>query len=175
MRTSTRAYYFDLRKAREFDKSGQTPWTPPVSIAFALDVALDEFERTGAENVWERHARYARAIRAAATALGLAIFSQEGAHSPTVVAITLPDGIDGDAIRKEMRESRGVVIGGGQQALKGKIIRIGTMGDLTQTDVLGALGALEIALLEAGTPIHVGTGVQAALKVFLEAEQVAAV
>ncbi len=168
-------FYFDLRKAREFDKIGQTPWTPPVSIAFALDVALEEFERIGAEAVWERHARYARAIRAAAAGLGLAIFSQEGAHSPTVVAISVPDGINGDAIRTEMRESRGVVIGGGQQALKGKIIRIGTMGDLTQTDVLGALGALEIALLEAGTPIHVGTGVQAALKVFLEAEQVAAV
>ncbi|HZO93610.1 MAG TPA: alanine--glyoxylate aminotransferase family protein [Candidatus Baltobacteraceae bacterium] len=171
----TPRYYFDLRKAREFDRIGQTPWTPPVSIAFALDVALDEFERTGAAATWERHARYARAIRAAASALGLSLYSREGAHSPTVVAIGLPDGIDGDAIRKEMRESRGVVIGGGQQALKGKIIRIGTMGDLTQTDILGALGALEIALLEAGAPVHAGAGVQAALKVFLEAEQTATV
>ncbi|GAC1619272.1 MAG: alanine--glyoxylate aminotransferase family protein [Candidatus Elarobacter sp.] len=168
-------FYFDLRKAREFAALGQTPWTPPVSIAFAFDVALDEFERVGAAAVHERHARYARSIRAAARALGLTLFSQEGAHSPTVVAIRLPEGIDGDAIRKSLRESRGVVIGGGQKELKGKIVRIGTMGDLTQTDVLGALGALEIALLEAGAPIHVGTGVQAALKVFLEADQPAAV
>ena len=172
---SAQRFYFDLKKAREFATIGQTPWTPPVSIVFALDAALDEFERTGAVAVHERHARYARAIRAAARALGLTLYSKEGAHSPTVVAIDVPPGIDGDAIRTSMRASRGVIVGGGQKQLKGKIVRIGTMGDLTQTDVLGALGALEIALLEAGAPIHVGTGVQAALNVFLEAEQPAAV
>jgi aspartate aminotransferase-like enzyme len=168
-------FYFDLKKAREFATMGQTPWTPPVSIVYALDAALDEFERTGAAAVHERHARYARAIRAAARALGLTLYSKEGAHSPTVVAIEVPAGMDGDAIRTSLRTSRGVIVGGGQKQLKGKIVRIGTMGDLTQTDVLGALGALEIALLEAGAPIHVGTGVQAALTVFLEAEQPAAV
>jgi aspartate aminotransferase-like enzyme len=173
--TGAQRFYFDLRKAREFAALGQTPWTPPVSIAFALDAALEEFERTGAAAVHERHARYAAAVRAAARALGLEVFSREGAHSPTVVAIRLPEGIDGDAIRKSLRESRGVVIGGGQKELKGKILRIGTMGDLTQTDVLGALGALEIALLEAGAPVHAGAGVQAALKLFLEADQPAAV
>jgi aspartate aminotransferase-like enzyme len=168
-------FYFDLKKAREFATIGQTPWTPPVSIVFALDAALDAFERAGAAAVHERHARYARAIRAAARALGLTLYSKEGAHSPTVVAIEVPAGIDGDAIRTSLRTSRGVIVGGGQKQLKGKIVRIGTMGDLTQTDVLGALGALEIAMLEAGAPIHLGTGVQAALKVFLEAEQPAAV
>jgi aspartate aminotransferase-like enzyme len=168
-------FYFDLKKAREFATLGQTPWTPPVSIAFGLDVALEEFERIGDRAVWERHARYARAIRACATALGLDVFSREGAHSVTVVAIRLPAGIDGDAIRKALREGRGVVIGGGQGKLKGQIIRIGTMGDLTQTDVLAALGALEIALLDAGAKVNIGTGVQAALKVFLESEQPAVV
>ncbi|HWT07448.1 MAG TPA: alanine--glyoxylate aminotransferase family protein, partial [Xanthomonadales bacterium] len=168
---SARRFYFDLKKAREFATIGQTPWTPPVSIVFALDAALDEFERTGAAAVHERHARYARAIRAAARALGLTLYSKEGAHSPTVVAIDLPAGIDGDAIRTSLRTSRGVIVGGGQKQLKGKIVRIGTMGDLTQTDVLGALGALEIALLEAGAPVRAGAGVQAALNVFLHAEQ----
>jgi (S)-ureidoglycine-glyoxylate aminotransferase len=91
-----------------------------------------------------------------------------------VVAIEMPAGIDGDAIRAGLRASRGVVVGGGQKELKGKLVRIGTMGDLSQTDVLGALGALEIALLEAGAPVHAGAGVQAALRVFLEAEQPAA-
>ncbi|MDB5073314.1 MAG: aminotransferase, class [Candidatus Eremiobacteraeota bacterium] len=173
--TGAQRFYFDLRKAREFAAIGETPWTPPVSVVFALDAALDEFERTGAAAVHDRHARYSAAVRAAARALGLELFSQDGAHSPTVVAIRLPDGIDGDAIRTSLRETRGVVVGGGQKELKGKIIRIGTMGDLTQTDVLGALGALEIALLEAGAPVQAGMGVQAALKLFLEADQPAAV
>jgi aspartate aminotransferase-like enzyme len=166
-------FYFDLAKARQFATIGQTPWTPPVSICFALDAALHEYERAGATAAYERHARYAQAIRTAATALGLTIFSSEGAHSPTVVAIRVPDGVDGDAVRKRMREDRGVVIGGGQGDLKGKIVRIGTMGDLSQTDVLGALGALEIALLESGAKVQIGAGVQAALKVFLEAERAA--
>jgi aspartate aminotransferase-like enzyme len=168
-------YYFDLKKAREFAAVGQTPWTPPVSIVFGVDAALDAYEHAGAQSAWTRHERYACAIRACVEALGLAVYSAPGAHSVTVVAIRLPDGIDGDAIRRMLRESRGVIIGGGQGRLKGTIIRIGTMGDLTQTDVLGALGALEIALLEAGMPIHIGTGVQAALKVFLAAEEPAAV
>lgn len=168
-------FYLDLQKARQFATIGQTPWTPPVSVCFALDVALDEYHAAGADAAYRRHARYARAIREAARALGLEVFSRDGAHSPTVVAIRVPDGIDGDAVRKRMLEDRGVVIGGGQVELKGKIVRIGTMGDLTQTDVLGALGALEIALLDAGARIQVGTGVQAALKIFLEDERAAAV
>jgi aspartate aminotransferase-like enzyme len=168
-------FYLDLKKARDFAALGQTPWTPPVSIVYGLDVALDEYERVGAQAVLERHSRYAAAIRAFAGAIGLRIYSREGAHSVTVVAIHVPEGIDGDAIRKRLREERGIVIGGGQTVLKGKIIRIGTMGDLTQTDVLGALGALEMALLEAGFPLKIGVGVQAALKVFLEAEQHATV
>lgn len=173
-RSTSPKFYLDLRKARDFAQLGQTPWTPPVSVVLATDVALDLFESTGAEAVHARHERYARAIRAAAEALGLELFSRDGAHSPTVVAIKVPDGIDADVIRKAMREGRGVVIGGGQKALKGKIVRLGTMGDLTQTDVLGVIGALEIALLDAGVSLNVGKGVQAALKIFLETEQHAA-
>lgn len=168
-------FYLDLRKAREFAALGQTPWTPPVSIVFALDAALDEYERVGAQAVLDRHTRYAAAIRAFAEAVGLRVYSREGAHSVTVVAIDVPEGISGDAIRKRLREERGIVLGGGQGPLKGKIIRIGTMGDISHTDVLGALGALETALLEAGFPLKIGVGVQAALTVFLETEQRAAV
>jgi len=160
-------FYLDLKKAREFAKLGQTPWTPPVSIAYGLEAALDAYEREGAHAVWSRHARYAQAIRAAVQALGLELYSQDGAHSVTVVAIKNPPGIDGDAIRKKMREERGLTLGGGQKDLKGTIVRIGTMGDLTQTDVLGMLGAFEIALLEAGHAVQIGTGAKAALEIFL--------
>jgi aspartate aminotransferase-like enzyme len=117
--------------------------------------------------VWARHERYARAIRAGAEALGLEIFSQPGAHSVTVVAIRVPPGLSAEEIRRSMREDCGVVIGGGQQELKGKILRIGTMGALAQTDILGALGALEIVLLQLGHPLQIGAGVRAALEVFL--------
>ena len=164
----TQRYYFDLQKAREFAQLGQTPWTPPISIMYALDVAIGLYNDEGPANVWARHARYARAIRAAAKALGLESFSREDAHSVTVVALHAPAGVDVPSLRKGIHNAKGIVIGGGQARLKGKIIRIGTMGDLSQADVLGALGALEIGLLEQNFKLHVGIGVQAALNVFLE-------
>ncbi len=160
-------FYFDFSKARDFASLGQTPWTPPVSIVYALDVALDRYAAEGPAEVWARHARYARAIRAACTALKLEVYSQEGAHSVTVVAAQVPAGLDGDAVRRVLREDRGITLGGGQKELKGKIIRIGTMGDLSQSDILGMLGALELALLDAGHPVQIGSGAKAALEVFL--------
>jgi aspartate aminotransferase-like enzyme len=164
-------FYLDLAKAREFAKNGQTPWTPPVSLAFALDVALERFAHEGAANVWARHASYARAIRAAADALGLESFSQSDAHSVTVVALNVPDGLAADALRRTLREKYGIVIGGGQAELKGKIVRIGTMGALGRNDILGMLGALELALAEQGYPVRAGEGARAALETFLEPQR----
>jgi aspartate aminotransferase-like enzyme len=134
---------------------------------YALDAALDLYTVQGPANVWARHARYAHAIRAACEAMQLEIFSRPGAHSVTVVAARVPAGLDGDAVRRRLREDHGITLGGGQQELKGKIIRIGTMGDLSQADILGMLGALEIALLEAGHVVPLGSGAKAALEVFL--------
>lgn len=155
-------FYFDLGKAREFASLGQTPWTPPVSIAYALDVALERYEREGAHAFWKRHARYAHALRAAATAMNLDVFSHEGAHSVTVVALKVPVGIDGPAIQKRLREEHGFTIGGGQKELKGKIFRLGTMGDLSSADMLAMLGAFEGALHDAGHAFARGAGTAAA-------------
>ncbi len=160
-------FYFDLAKAREFAARGQTPWTPPVSLLFALEVALERYATEGPPNVWARHERYARAIRAACDALDLELLSRSGAHSNTVVAIKVPAGLRADEIRKTMHDECGLTIGGGQLDLKGKILRIGTMGALSQTDILGAIGGLEIVLLQLGHPLQVGAGVRAALEIFL--------
>jgi len=157
-------YYFDLKKALEFSKIGQTPWTPPLSIVYALDAALDRYEATGADAVVERHALYARAIRLAFEALGFTIFSRPGAHSVTVVAAEPPAGVDPAKLLDALRLERGIILSGGQAELAGKIVRMGTMGDISETDILGAIGAIEIALLEANAPVHLGTGVQAALR-----------
>jgi aspartate aminotransferase-like enzyme len=134
---------------------------------YALDAALTIYETDGPREVWARHDRYARAIRAACEALGLSVFSHDGAHSVTVVAVHVPTGIDGDAIRRVLREENGITLGGGQKELKGRIIRIGTMGDLSQSDLLGMLGELEIALVNAGLPVVIGSATKAALEIFL--------
>jgi len=157
-------FYFDLKRALEFSHIGQTPWTPPISIVYALDAALDAYETLGADAVVARHALYARAIRAAFEALGFGIFSAPGAHSVTVVAATPPPGVDAPALIEDLRAHRGVILSGGQGDLAGKIVRMGTMGAIGETDILGAIGAIEIALLEADAPVHLGAGVQAALR-----------
>ncbi len=144
-------FYFDLRKARQLGAVGQTPWTPPVSIAFGLAAALARYRAEGAERAYERHARYARAIRAFAAAANLQLLSHPGAHSVTVVALCEPPGIDVMAVRDRLRQRYGVVIGGGQAELAGKIFRIGTMGALSPDDVAAALDAFETVLRDQGS------------------------
>jgi aspartate aminotransferase-like enzyme len=161
-------FYFDLRKAREFSSQGQMPWTAPVSTLFALDVALAQYHREGAPAVRRRLSMYARAIRAAFEALGLEIFSQPGAHSVTVVTAKVPAGVDAAGLLRGLRENRGVTLAGGQVDLKGKIVRMGTMGDISQTDVMAAIEALEIALLDYDVPVQMGAAGKAALSTFLD-------
>jgi aspartate aminotransferase-like enzyme len=157
-----RRYYFDLAKARDFEGRGQTPWTPPVSICYALSVGLERYHADGMEKNFARHANYARAVRAAFEALGFTIFSRPNAHSVTVVAANPPAGVDAAALLKTLRERYGVVLSGGQGDLTGKIVRFGTMGDVSENDLLGAIASVERALSDNGTPLQAGAGIAAA-------------
>ena len=162
-------FYFDLAKAREFARDGQTPWTPPVSIVYALDVALDRYHREGAAAVWARHARNAEAIRAFAQAAQLEVFSKPDAHSVTVVrAARAPEGIVTGDVLRELRDQHGLIFGGGPGELKGKIFRIGTMGAITTDDLLQALDTFESVLIAKGHRSERGAGAAAARSVFGE-------
>ena len=155
-------FYLDVAKAREFARDGLTPWTPPLSITFALDVALDLYHREGARNVHARHARNSEAIRAFAQAAQLAIFSRPGTHSVTVVALRVPDGIVAGDVLRELREKHGLIFGGGQAELEGKIFRIGTMGAISPSELLGALETFESVLHQHGHRSERGAGAAAA-------------
>lgn len=158
-------YYFDLQKAREFARKGQTAWTPPISVFYALAVALERYHAEGLEANVTRHTRYAEAIRAAFEALGFEIFSRPDAHSVTVVAAAPPPGADAAAFLTCLRERYGVVLSGGQGELTGKIVRMGTMGDVSESDILGAIGAIELALADCDAGIAFGKGTAAASNV----------
>lgn len=164
-RAKAATYYFDLRKARDFARKGQTAWTPPVSVFYALAVALERYHADGLERNFERHARYAEAIRAAFETLGFTIFSRSNAHSVTVVAAAPPANVDAATFLKTLRENYGVVLSGGQGELTGKIVRMGTMGDVSESDILGAIGAIELALRDCDASVNFGTGVAAAATV----------
>lgn len=161
-RAAVPRFYFDLRKAREFARKGQTVWTPPISLFYALAVGLERYHADGIDANVERHDRYARAVRAAFEALGFRIFSRPDAHSVTVVAAVPPTGIDAAALLKHLKDTYGVVLSGGQAELSGKIVRFGTMGDVGENDILGAIGAIELTLDALETRVSLGSGVAAA-------------
>ncbi len=136
-------YYFDLRRAREASRAGETPWTPPISILYALDVALARYHDGGVEAACERHARYAAIVARELERLGFTLVALPQARSVTVVAAYPPAGVDAATLLRRLRVERGIVLAGGQAELAGKIVRFGTMGDLTEEDIRGALAAIE--------------------------------
>lgn len=143
-------YYFDLGQALRFAERGQTPWTPAVSIAFALDKGLELLEQEGRDNVFARHARIAAAARAGVKELGLKIVPlDEKNASNTVTAVWLPEGVTEQQLRGGMRE-QGIVVAGGQAELSGKIFRIGHLGYISDAEIAQVLAALRTTLERAG-------------------------
>lgn len=144
-------FYFDLGKHRDSLAKGQTPWTPAVSIFFALDVALDLLEQEGWESVYSRHQICGDLTRAGVKRLGLELLATDLAFaSNTVTAVRAPEGLDVSKLRKVLREEHGVVVGGGQAELTGKIFRIGHLGLVHEYEIQETLAALEASLPVAG-------------------------
>jgi len=143
-------YYFDYKKAKSYLEKGQTPWTPAVSVYFAMDVALRKLEAEGLTNIHARHARLGQFTRDGVKALGLELLADEEHASNTVTAVRVPDGVDGGALNKLMRTEYNTVLAGGQGELTGKIFRIGHLGLVTEADLQACLDALKLALPRVG-------------------------
>ncbi len=150
-------YYFDYAKAKSYLGKGQTPWTPAVSVYFAMDVALRKLEAEGLANIHARHARIGQFTRDGVRALGLQLLADERVASNTVTAVRLRDTVDGAALTKLLRTEYSTVVGGGQGPLIGKIIRIGHLGFVSEADIQACLDALKLALPRVGfSPSGVG-------------------
>jgi aspartate aminotransferase-like enzyme len=134
-------FYWDMLKMRKSAPLGETSFTPPVSLLLALEESLRMMREEGLEEVQARHRRLAHAMQAGAGALGFRLFSKSPAHS--VTALLPPDGIEAAAVVKRLREVHGMIVAGGQDRLKGKILRIGHMGAYDLADIHAILGALE--------------------------------
>jgi aspartate aminotransferase-like enzyme len=158
-----RSFYFDLRKYREALKTGDSPFTPANTLVRALRVSLKKLRAEGVENLWAKYARMAAAARAGVRAMNLELFARVPAEGMTVARV--PEGLDGNALLAKLEKQYGVKLAGGQDTLKGKIIRLAHMGYIDPFDVLAALSALELVLLEMGHPVEPGAGVAAAQRV----------
>ena len=142
-------FYWDFTKAKSSLEKGQTPWTPAVSIVFALQVALDMMLKEGLANIVARHARVGKAAREGIKSLGLSLFAEESHASNTVTAVAAPEGLDVKKLRKILKEEHQVVLAGGQQKLDGKIFRIGHLGWVNEKDIEAVISALKVALPQA--------------------------
>ena len=154
-------FYFDLAAHKTSAEAGQTPWTPAVAVMFQLDVALDLMEQEGLEDIHKRHAAVGAAVRAGLTSLGFKLLADPAYASNTVTGAWIPEDLDWKAFNGKLRKL-GLIVAGGQGALKGKIFRIGHLGHVTVPDILNAMAVLEQALIELGRPVTPGAAVQAA-------------
>ena len=162
-------YYFNLLKARSELERGDTPFTPAITLVLAARAAALLMAKEGRAQVFERHQRNADATRQAATAMGLTLFAE--VPSNTLTAVTVPEGVDGGAVMKTMEHRYGVKIAGGQNQLKGKILRLGHIGYYDEGDILRLVGAFESALIDHGHKAEPGTTLRAAQESFRRASK----
>lgn len=169
-RSTLPKFYFSYKKSREslHKSSPQNPFTPPVSLIVGLGEALKMMREEGLENVIKRHAILAEASRQGVTALGLKLFAPPEGRGNAVTPVKVPEGIDGKAIVKIMRDKYGITIAGGQDHLTGKIFRLGHLGYYDRFDIITTVAGLEMTLAELGYSFERGAGVKAAEQVFME-------
>lgn len=153
-------FYFNLLKARLELEKGDTPFTPAISLVLAARAATALMAKEGREQVFSRHQRNADATRSAAVALGLDLLAEVPSNALTAVKTPAP--IDAGAVAKTMDERYGVKIAGGQEQLKGKILRLGHIGYYDEGDIFRLVGAFESALLDHGYRVEPGTALRTA-------------
>ncbi len=163
--TKNPPFYLDLAAYRKSaaGKPMETPYTPAVPLFFALREACLLIEEEGLPARIARHRKMSGAVQAAAKAWGLSLFPKLDklhGYSTTVTAIEYPSGVKDDEMRGVIKKM-GIVIAGGQDHLKGKIFRIGSMGAVGAPEILATLAATQVALKKSGFRLQ-GDGVQAA-------------
>jgi aspartate aminotransferase-like enzyme len=161
-------YYFDWGRTAKSQAKGASPFTPAVSLFLGLDVALQLIQEEGLDDVMARHRLLARATRAGVAAMGLELFGDPDERSTVVTAIELPEDVDGGKVPGALRRL-GITANGGQDHLKGRILRIAHCGYFGAFDILTSLSGLEMVLQQLGREVDHGAGPGAAQRVFLEA------
>ncbi len=155
------SFYFDWKAHKKAVLDDTTPWTPPVNLVFALHEALKMMKKEGLENIWARHKKLALGLRKAIKAMKLELFVKEDENASfAITSILPPKGISVPDIRKHFKNDFDIVVANGQNALKDKIFRMGTLGFVSERDLITAVGSLETILSKLGHDFEVGSGVK---------------
>jgi aspartate aminotransferase-like enzyme len=158
-------FYFNFKKEKKSGDAGESSWTPATSLILALAEALKYVKQIGMAKLVENAELLARATRAAASALGLELFSAASPGS-SVTAIKAPAGMDSGVIVKEFRNRFGAVIANGQGSMKGQIFRIAHLGYFDFADLFAVVAGLEIILNANGHAVKYGSGVAAVQEIY---------
>ncbi len=164
--------YFDLREAKKALDKTDTPFTPAIGIIIAMVESLRMIKHRGLQNSFKHFAHLAEGTRAGCKAIGMELFPDPACASIALTAVKVPAGIDGEQLTKAMRDTHGISIAGGQDQLKGKIIRIAHMGAVEESDILVGLECLEKVLQDMGHTFARGASLTAAQKAFNTAAKV---
>jgi alanine-glyoxylate transaminase/serine-glyoxylate transaminase/serine-pyruvate transaminase len=155
--------YWDWSGQLANNPTGNFPYTPATNLLYGLIEACDMLMDEGLDNVFARHERHAEATRRAVATWGLETQCLEPSeHSPVLTGVVMPDGIDADAVRGVILENYDMSLGAGLGKVKGKMFRIGHLGDFNDLMLMGTLSGVEMGLAVAGVP-HAKGGVQAAM------------
>ncbi len=156
--------YFSFEDMLKLNDDGYFPYTPPTQLFYGLRKSLELIEEEGLENVFARHNRLATGVRHAVAAWeGCRLCAAEPKwYSDTVSAIIVPEDVDAKDVLSIGYNKYRTSFGAGLARLAGRVFRIGHLGDLNEVMCLAALGSAEMALIEAGAKIELGSGVAAA-------------
>lgn len=160
-------FYFDLKREQKNAVNGESAWTPNTSLLLAMGEALSYIKQLGMDKLVENAELLALAMREAAVAMGLKLFSSAPGNS--VTAIRAPEGMDSGVIVKEFRNRFGAIIANGQGTMKGQIFRIAHLGYFDFVDLFAMVAALEVILNANGFKVPYGAGVQAVQNVYVKA------
>jgi alanine-glyoxylate transaminase / serine-glyoxylate transaminase / serine-pyruvate transaminase len=150
----------------ESNKTGYWPYTPSTNLLYGLSESLDMIQAEGLENVFARHQRWASGVRSAVTAWGLPIqCADPRLYSPVLTGVITPAGVDADAIRRIIHERFDLSLGVGLGKLKGRMFRIGHLGDSNDLTLLATLAGCEMGMKLSGVKLA-GSGVLAAMEYF---------
>lgn len=163
-----RRAFFDLADMLKQHDLGSFPYTPPVPLLHGLKAALGRMMDEGLPNIHARHKRLANGVRRAVAAWGLELCAEHPTlYSDTVTAIRTPDGVDAREVIRIAYDRYSCSLGSGLGPLAGKAFRIGHLGDLNEGMCLTAIAIAEMALVEAGARIRLGSGVTAAQEAYV--------
>ena len=141
------SFYFNWDDHKKNLDKDTTPWTPAVNLFVALDTALQMMREEGLDNIFARHKHNATLLRQGLKDMGLKLFVEdESIASYAITAVLPPEGVSVPDIRKTLKNDYNIVVANGQNDLKDKIFRMGTLGFVTERDVLTALASLKATI-----------------------------